>query len=269
MYSLEINFLKDRADYKPPTPTKTGAGMPSMQQTTALLGGGAVAIAALAGVMGVWFVVNKNNSELQAQLTALESESGALGAKVQEVNAINAEIQQIQTQTTFFANIFNTSLKPMSALLQELRDRLPNGVQVATLKHSIEEATAEEIQPDSPWSKVKQNIELTGYAKSFDDVNDFVLTLKRSPFFKQDETQLVQATLVENPIEVECDPKFQDVNAACPPESLALPQVVEYKIQATVSNVLASEVIADLKRTQAKGLTTRLNALEQQGVIKP
>jgi hypothetical protein len=44
---------------------------------------------------------------------------------------------------------------------------------------------------------------------------------------------------------------------------------VEYTIETTVSNVNAAEILADLKRTQAEGLTTRINALEQQGVIKP
>ncbi|MGL5192375.1 MAG: hypothetical protein ACRC8Y_02055, partial [Chroococcales cyanobacterium] len=122
MYSLEINFLNDRADYKPPVPQKTRA-VSSRQQMTMLIGGMAAGVSAIAVVMGGWFVVNNQNTELRGQLANLESQAGSLGAQVQEVEAINAEIQQLNTQITFFANIFNTSVKPMSALLQELRDR--------------------------------------------------------------------------------------------------------------------------------------------------
>ncbi|MCT7956568.1 PilN domain-containing protein [Laspinema palackyanum] len=267
MYSLEINFLNDRADYKPPV-VKKAPGATSRQQTTMLIGGMAAGISAIAVVMGGWFVVNNQNTELKGQLANLESQSGSLGAQVQEVEAINAEIQQLNTQITFFANIFNTSVKPMSALLQELRDRLPPGVQVANLNHTIEQTPPEEIQASSPWTKVKQKIQIRGYAKTFDDVNDFVLTLKRSPFFNESQTQLIDATLVDNPVAVECDPSFQGQQVTCPPTDFQLPKVVEYNINATVSNVLASEILADLQRTRAEGLTTRINSLEQQGVIQ-
>ncbi len=267
MYSLEINFLNDRADYKPPAP-RASTRQTSRQQTTMLIAGLATGISAIAVVMGGWFMVNNQNTELRGQLANLESQAGSLGAQVQEVEAINAEIQQLNTQITFFANIFNTSVKPMSALLQELRDRLPAGVQVANLNHTIEQALPEEIQTTSPWTKVKQKIQIRGYAKTFDEVNDFVLTLKRSPFFNEAQTQLVDATLVDNPVEVECDPSFQAQQVTCPPEEFQLPRVVEYNINATVSNVLASEILADLQRTKAEGLTTRLNLLEQEGVIQ-
>jgi type IV pilus assembly protein PilN len=267
MYSLEINFLNDRADYKPPVP-KPSTSQTSRQQMTMLIGGMAAGVSAIAVVMGGWFVVNNQNTELKGQLANLENQSGSLGAQVQEVEAINAEIQQLNTQITFFANIFNTSVKPMSALLQELRDRLPPGVQLETLNHQIEEAPPEEIQASSPWTKVKQNIEIRGYAKTFDEVNDFVLSLKRSPFFNDSQTQLIDATLVDNPVQVECDPSFQGQQVTCPPTDFQLPKVVQYNINATVSNVLASEILADLQRTRAEGLTTRINLLEQQGVIQ-
>lgn len=269
MYSLEINFLKDRADYKPPKPAASGAAMPPMQQTTALIAGVVVAFLAVGGVMGTWFVVNGQNAKLRDQLAAVDSELGGLGAKEQEVQQIEAQIQQLQTQTTFFANIFNTSVKPMSALMQDLRDRLPAGVQLSNLTHQIEQAESEAVDPTSPWSIVQQNMEIEGYARSFDEVNDFVLTLKRSPFFNDSETELITAQLVDNPIAVECDPQFAQQSATCPPTEFQLPKVVEYTIETTVSNVNAAEILADLKRTQAEGLTTRINALEQQGVIQP
>lgn len=267
MYSLEINFLNDRADYKPPAP-RPSTSQTSRQQTTMLIGGLAAGVSAIAVVMGGWFVVNNQNTELKGQLANLENQSGSLGAQVQEVEAINAEIQQLNTQITFFANIFNTSVKPMSALLQELRDRLPPGVQLVNLNHQIEEAPPEELQASSPWTKVKQTIQIRGYAKTFDDVNDFVLSLKRSAFFNDSQTQLIDATLVDNPVQVECDPSFQGQQVTCPPTDFQLPKVVEYNINATVSNVLASEILADLQRTRAEGLTTRINLLEQQGVIQ-
>ena len=207
MYSLEINFLNDRPDYKAPEPSKAGGGASGSNLAAArlpfLIGGMAVGVAAIGSVMGWWWVINSKNARLQAELTKLENESGLLGAEVKKVNDLEAKTKQYETQTQFFASIFDTSVKPLSSLLQELSDLLPPGVQISNINQNLAQAEGDDVQGKTPWGVIKQNIEITGLSPTFAEVNDFVLMVKQSSFFNENETQLTQAELVEIPIEVE------------------------------------------------------------------
>jgi type IV pilus assembly protein PilN len=264
MYSLEINFLNDRPDYKPPEPSKASGAAPGANVAAArlpfLIGGIAVGVAAIGSVMGWWWVINSKNARLEAELTKLEGESGLLSAEVKKVNDLEAKTKQYETQTQFFASIFDTSVKPVSSLLQELSDILPPGVQISSIDQKLEQAEGDDVQSKTPWGVIKQNIEITGLSPSFAEVNDFMLMLKESSFFNENETQLTQAELVEIPIDVEWKGKGEE------PEDLK-PKVVQYKITTSATNVLASEMLGDLQRTNANGLLTRMARLQQLGVI--
>lgn len=259
MYSLDINFLNDRPDYKPPPPPKVDI---TSKGPVFLMAGAAVGVAIPALVGGMWFVINTQNEKLTAEKTELESRSGALEAQVKKVDQIKAQTQQYETQSQFFGSIFDTSVKPLSALMEELGSRLPAGMQITAINHTLEKAKPEELQPDSPWSAVKQKMEIEGVARSFDEVNQFVLTLKKSPFLKAEETELVSATLVENPIKIE---PLEDQKV---PDNLELPKVVQYKINTIASNVRGSEILKDLERAGDLGVVSRIKILQQQGVIK-
>lgn len=264
MYSLDINFLNDRPDYIPPKPVSSSGAAPGANVAAArlpfLIGGTAVGIAAIGSVMGWWWVTNSKNAKLQAELNQLESESGLLAAEVKKVNDLEAKTKQYETQTQFFASIFDTSVKPVSSLLQELSDILPPGVQISSINQNLAQAEGDDIQSQTPWGVIKQNIEISGLAPTFADVNDLVLMVKQSAFFNETETQLTQAELVEIPMEVEWKGPGEE------PEDLA-PKVVQYRITTSATNVLASEMLGDLQRTNADGLLTRMARLEQLGVI--
>lgn len=276
MYSLNINFLNDRPDYKPvstgPARPRGGYVVPT-HGIKYLMGGTAVAFFLVSLVGGWWFIINNQISKQQAEGTDLDNTLNGLGSKVKKVQDIQAETVQIDTQTQFFASIFNTSVKPLSAFLQELRDRVPAGVQIDKISQKLEKAPPDDIKSNVPWSVVKQKVEITGYARTFDQVNDFMLAIKRSAFFKPTEIKLVEAKLTEeNPTQLcqKSEAKAANTDADCEkPENLKLPEVVKYKIQASLSNVPASEILADLERTKDVGLTTRIKTLQQQGVIKP
>ncbi|QIZ70534.1 PilN domain-containing protein [Oxynema aestuarii] len=268
MYSLDINFLNDRPGFRQePKAPRGSAPSTGKDRTIQLIGLGA-GVASIALVLGFWAFIEGDNSRLRQEEAQLQSELDGLGKGVQELEAINAEIQQIQTQVTFFANIFNTSLKPLSALLQELREQVPVGVQVSKMEHTLDKAEGDEIQSDSPWSIVRQEVTISGLSRSFDEVNDFVLTLKSSPFFVDEQTELVVAELVDNPTAIECDKKFEDTDVTCPPDGFQLPKVVQYTITARVSNAPAATMLAELQRNGADGLTTRIKTLEGLGVLE-
>ncbi len=69
----------------------------------------------------------------------------------------------------------------------------------------------------------------------------------------------MEAELVDIPIEVE----WTGIGEA--QENLK-PKVVQYKITTSATNVLASEMLPDLQRTNAQGLLSRLIRLQQLGV---
>lgn len=264
MYSLDINFLNDRPDYKPPEPSKAVGASSGANVAAArlpfLMGGTAVGVAALGSVLGWWWVIDSKNAKLQAELTDLTNQSGLLAAEVKKVENLEAKTQQYETQTQFFASIFDTSVKPISSLLAEMSDILPPGVQISSINQTLAQAEGDDVQPNTPWGVIKQNIEITGLAPSFAEVNDFVLMLKQSPFFQDNDTQLIEAELVDIPITVEWRGRGDE------PEDL-VPKVVEYTIKTSATNVLASEMLDDLQRTRADGLLSRMARLQQLGVI--
>jgi type IV pilus assembly protein PilN len=105
---------------------------------------------------------------------------------------------------------------------------------------------------DAPTIKLK----LAGVAQSFNDVNNFVLTLKKSSFLDPSDTQLINANLAK-----------EVINMAG--EAPVTTKSVKYEIQTSLKQVPASELLQDLERKGAVGLVTRLKSLQQQQVIKP
>jgi type IV pilus assembly protein PilN len=103
-----------------------------------------------------------------------------------------------------------------------------------------------------------------GVAQSFNEVNGFILTLKKSVFFNPDETQLVTANLVEESVAV-----TNTGRSVIAPVDKVTTKSVKYKIQTSLKQVPAAELLRDLERKGAVGLVTRLKSLQQQQVIQP
>jgi type IV pilus assembly protein PilN len=331
MYSVEINFLNDRPDYKPQPQAikKPGAGFKVADQT-ALFAGVAVGVFLPAVVGGLWFVAQSENQKLQEKLASLDGELKGLTTKDQEIKNIQAEAEQIKAQTQGLATLFNTSIKPISAIFQDIRERVPSGVQVSSIQQTV--AVDEEFkkaaaaapkpaatppptpsptpaatpaagapaagapaagapaagapaaggQPAAPppptapppaqvnWQFFKQKIQLSGTAKSFNEVNDFMLTLKQSPFLNAPEVKLVEANLVENSLKVAL-PELKEKTPVpqAPPPKIELPTVVEYKIEVGVNKTFSSQLVGELTRTGAIGLASRIETLQKKGVVLP
>lgn len=298
MYSLDINFLNDRPDYVPVKSSRKGGAI-QVGDRTALIAGVATGVFFPAVIAGLWFMAQSENQKLATQLSALEGQAGQLSSKDSEYKAIRAQTAQVQTETDGLALLFNTSLKPVSAILQDIRDRVPANVQIDNVEQTVAvlppapgtpppaaappppaagapPAAATPPPPAvSPWQNFTQKLVLTGTAKSFDEVNDFMLGLQDSKFLNASEVKLLEANLADNSLQTRTvlpqnkNKKPDDPsNEGTPPEIL-LPKVVAYKIEAGVSNVNASEVIRELNRKGSIGLTTRIEKLQDKEVIKP
>jgi type IV pilus assembly protein PilN len=277
MYSLDINFLNDRVDRSADAGLRTATRVADSPRPLYI--GMAVGIFPLALVLGLWFFLSQRNQALQQQLADLDSQLNALQADLQEVNTINQQIATINADNKALATVFDR-IKPWSAILQDIRDRVPRGVQVSIIeqKEPLQTPGAPPPPPPSPSPAAgaspaapaavpeppPSTIEITGQARTFSDVNDFLLTLQQSSFLTQKDTRLVSADLIDNPTQI----KFENQQTSGKLKA-ELPKVVQFKIATTLTDRPASELLQDLERTLAVGLPARIQALREKGVIQP
>ncbi|MEQ9236845.1 PilN domain-containing protein [Coleofasciculus sp. E2-BRE-01] len=263
MYSLDINFLKDRPDYRQPD---KGSESPKakkqiqMGEMTPLIIGVIVGLLPLALAAGIGFLwLPQQNAKLNQEIAEIDAELQSLQAEKNKINNLNTQIQAVRQETEALATVFN-QIKPWSAILQDIRDRVPSGVQIQAIEQTeTETEAAEGTEGSTPLPTI--NVEISGVAETFDDVNNFLLTLKQSPFFQDEETRIVSAQLVDNPAELEVPEKEDNQDAA--EVTYDLPPVVDYTVQTSLTNVPASELLREIDRKGAVGLVARIKALQQ------
>ncbi|MEM6423763.1 MAG: PilN domain-containing protein [Cyanobacteria bacterium P01_C01_bin.73] len=258
MYGVDINFLSDREVRQAPIgPSPGPAPGPEVDRRPLFLGIGA-AVAALAIVGGYYGYLKYEESRLNARQEELDAELAALASQLQEVRIIQAQTATIQAENAAWVSIFE-QVRPWSALLQDSRDRIPGRAQITSVQQtpglSIEvEGLEEPVPPENG------GVQVLGTACSYNDVNDFFLTLQRSPFLDGETTELVQASLGD------------EVEGRCPGEGAAADdttQLVEYTISSNINNVRASELLQILEQKGTVGLVARIRALQQTGVVEP
>ncbi len=342
MYSLDINLLRERAEYQ------TGAQSEFATNTTMVpakygklplyIGIGTAALALLASGGG-WLFLDRQTSQLEAKQKDLDQKLGSLKVQDARLAEINTQFGQINDETQSLASVFN-QVQPWSAVLQDLRESIPQGVQIAKVTQTEfkpvapatpvpapgapsgglinkistppnPEASPKPATPTAPASPVATvpapapgspaapgtsapvapapstsvavatlsadipttKLEIAGTAKSFEEVNNFMLTLKQSAFFNPDETHLLTADLVPgvtlSPIGLDGKPIAAATNPSEKLRHFELPKTVTYTIQTSLKRVPAADLIRELERKGAVGLVTRLRSLQQQQVIKP
>ena len=266
MYSLDTNFLKDReieqlSTAKVSKPKKKI----TLGEMFPLFGGVAAGAVPLIAVVGLLIFANLQKQAVNQELGTLKQELTELEAKNQKIKQIKAEIDQAETEAQTFASVFN-QVKPWSAILQDLRDRIPAGVQIVSLKQTETLPSANRNVPEGEPAPQLPEIQLTieGVARNYTAVNDFLLTLQKSQFLQKDKTSIDTAQLVQNPFKLEL-PKTENA----PEIEVELPKVVRYKIITQFNDKPTSELIRELDRKGAVGLVTRIRTLESKGVIKP
>ncbi|MEA5583670.1 PilN domain-containing protein [Nodularia harveyana UHCC-0300] len=253
MYSLDVNFLRDRAGYEPTAKKAPQLQMPAGDLTPLFVGlGVGIAIPLFLGA-GWWFLEAKNN-QLSQQIVQLEEENKRLEVEIGNIDKIREETKQVKAETQGLVTVFD-QIRPWSAMLQDFRDRIPETVQIDT----ITQMEASSPRRGERASNEPEALEIEGFARSFNDVNDFVLTLQQSQFLESSSTKIATATLVDAPL-----PPGVDQSRA---EEMKLPQVVRYTIQSNVSQVPASELIRELEQKGSVGLVSRIRSMQRIGVI--
>ena len=272
MYNLDINFLRDRGGEQPTDMSSSIAQKkePSIEDKIPIVVGIILALVAPAITFGYLQSVKAKTATVEEEVTQIESEIADLGNQNKKIEAANAEIQQAQQETAALVGVFE-KIKPWAAIMQEISDRTPPGVQVDSIQQTAgvsatapppteaKEGEAAATPPPVPDPAI--GVDLAGVARSYDDVNDFVLFLQRSPFFDSKQVKLNGASTASFPVEVENTEDLPD-NA-----SLEIPEGVKYTISAQLNNVPSSQLIKEIEKQGSIGLATRLKTLERKGAV--
>ncbi|MFN5924696.1 MAG: hypothetical protein ACK466_13080, partial [Pseudanabaena sp.] len=101
MYTLEINFLNDRA-----APEALAVERKPIADSQFLIYGGAVAVVALALVGGAFLFLNSANEGLQQELAKLTATETSLTSKIKSLEDQEKQLQAIQDRTNQILNLF-------------------------------------------------------------------------------------------------------------------------------------------------------------------
>lgn len=235
MYTLDINFLSDRAEAQAQAVERQ-----PIADSQFLVYGSTVALVSLALVGGAFLFLNAANEGIQQELSALTAKETALNGKIAALKGQETQLQAIQARTAELVNLFVGNL-PVSAIVDDIRKRTPITIQVDAITQASVAATAQ--------GAASSTITLGGKATNYNELNDFLLLLKASPLLEDTETKLVSSTLQQGT----ADKNFNLVN---------------FQIRTTTTKKSPAEILPALQKTGADGLVTRVNLLKQQGVIK-
>ncbi len=274
MYGIDINFLNDRKDrpVEAIVPSAKGRSAPSATKLPLLIGLG-VAIAALAGVGGYWAILQSQQKGLMAQQADLDSRLTELQQKLAQADTVRQQAEAIDSEITALAGVFER-IRPWSAIVRDVQGRTPSRTQISQLTQTspaegvttpAAAATTPPATPatpattEAPAFSAAGGLELSGNACSFDDVNDFMLTLKNSPFLESKSVEITKADLGEI------------VPGRCPgdPDTGKPLALVSYTIASNIKSIPATELLDELNRQQeSTGLAARIRALQETGALK-
>ena len=258
MYSLDVNFLTDRnLELKGPTTAATADGPSLQQQLPIYIGAGVMVVLPLLAGLSLLFV-GWQKEQAQTNIQTLEAELAKLNAQNKKIQEIQGKTKTIDDDIAGLVGVFN-QIKPWSAILQDLTDQTPATVQISGIQQADRVLT------------------LTGFSRNYADLNDFLLTLQNSRFFKADNTKLVTATANPLPITGAQTEGSKDNAPAAPPPptqpgdkpagpTVTVPAGVKYTITTELSDTPDNELMSELTRKGAIGLVTRFKILEQKGI---
>jgi type IV pilus assembly protein PilN len=304
MYGLDINFLKDRPEYSGSSAgaaSLAGAGRggrsgggggrssrgsaPASNRPLvigALIGLGALGLSGLGYAFGLF-----QQGQITSRTAEIDVQLGDLEKKEAELKKTQADLTKSKAEITALTSVFS-NIKPWSAMSQDLRDRLPAGVQITEIAQEVlqQQAAATPAATPAPSPAAAGQpapaaaapppigvIKIAGQADTFDKVNDFLVVLQKSNFLNPEKTRIVTSEL-QNPVQMSSfdlpGPDGQPIPGGTAPTKLPkLPPKVNFAIQTTLADVPTSELLRELDRKGAVGLVSRIEALKEKGVIKP
>jgi type IV pilus assembly protein PilN len=264
MYSLDINFLKDRPEYQKQTATKVQKQPIQLGNLIPVYIGVGVGLVFPAFIFIGLSILDGKTTEVSQEIAKLEEEGKNLDSRIANISKIKTETAGIHSQNKALVTVFD-QIRPWSAMLQDLRDRIPSKVQIETIKQIAPPLPGKDaVTATTPNNTNTAGfLEISGFAISYALVNDFALSLGQSKFFNKEETRIITAELMDAPaITGFIPPKADKSNVKIKPI-----QVVKYTIKTGLSSVPASDLIQELEKKGTVGLVDRLRNIKKVGVI--
>jgi type IV pilus assembly protein PilN len=285
MYNLDINFLNDRPEYAVASGARSSAGGGGSRRSGSSFSGGGAgsktpfyaglgALVALSFLsLGFWGWQFLRNNQLKAEQTELAAKVTDLEAQQKELDGIQAQLKSAKDEITALTSVFS-NIKPWSAMSQDVRDRLPSNVQIASVTQveappatstptTAQVASGKAAPPPPPVGLVK----ILGEASTHNDVNDFLVVLQKSNFLKPESTRIVLSELL--PPQALSQVSVPGANSGGSQQLPKLKPRVKFEIETALTDVPTSDLMRELDRKGAVGLVSRIEALKEKGVIKP
>ena len=242
MFSLDINFLKDRGlDAAVAKETLIEQKSASIADKVPIIAGAIIAIVLPAMTFGYSKTFEARQTKLKKEIQQIEADISKAQGQGKSLEDMEAQVKKARSETQALVSVFD-KIRPWSAILREVGDRTPPGIQLDSLAQN------------------GSGIKINGVARSYSDVNDFVLFLQRSPFF--DANKIVLGTVQSSSWTVNLENKDELPDKV----NLTIPKGVKYSIDAQLANKPNSQLIKELNNKGSLGLLTRLKTLENKGV---
>ncbi len=242
MFSLDINFLKDRGlDAAVAKETLIEQKSASIADKVPIIAGAIIAIVLPAMTFGYSKTFEARQTKLKKEIQQIEADISKAQGQGKSLEDMEAQVKKARSETQALVSVFD-KIRPWSAILREVGDRTPPGIQIDSLAQN------------------GSGIKINGTARSYSDVNDFVLFLQRSPFF--DANKIVLGTVQSSSWKVNLENKDELPDKV----NLTIPKGVKYSIDAQLANKPNSQLIKELNNKGSLGLLTRLKTLENKGV---
>lgn len=247
MYPLDINFLKDRGfDDAVETQSEAPKKPAPIAEKIPIVVGGIIAIVLPLLSFQHAKSFETKQAEAQSKIAEVEAEIAKRQGENQSLEQMQTQVEAARNETQALVKVFD-KIRPWSAILQDVSDRTPPGVQVDSLSQS------------GSGNNIK--LQISGSARSYNEVNDFVLFLQRSPFFDKNGIILGNVNTGNLQIDITNEDELPD-NV-----SFSLPEGVKYNITAELNNLPPSRLVKELQEKGSIGVLTRLKTLEQKGAI--
>ncbi len=268
MYSLDVNFLKDRAVQTSGGGARSAAPKQviTLQDLLPALIGGGVGLGSLALVGIAWGVITWQQQVTEGEIAAINAEIAQNQPLVDEINQLEQQIQQANLQTQGLATVFQQII-PWSAILQDIRERVPGGIRLDRIVAKPSTPDPAQAAPPPPEGQpppappaLPPTLEITGTGRGYSEINDFILVLRESLFLNGDSLQLLRVALQQPSVQIEGGLA-----------NLEIPEVADFTIEVSMADLKTlptTDLRRELTRKGALGLAVRLDTLEGQGIIE-
>ncbi len=160
MYSLDVNFLKDRHLNQTASNFEVSTVIDRSKQIPLFIGVGVGAgLLALTGLLGL--AVGWKTGEAQAKIQQLDGELGQVQVQSKKLEDIRGELKAVEAENQALVGVFN-QISPWSAILQEIRQQTPPRVQLNSVQQVEVPANLNQGQPNSA-----TRLKISGFASNY------------------------------------------------------------------------------------------------------